>query len=85
MQARRYSWQWRCAAGPSDTDVTTDYLINQEDYYVALAMRQRLEGEINFAAPVFDNMLSSSRPDIVAEQLKVFHSRLEEHFGPNKS
>ena len=61
----------------SDTDVSTDYLINQEDYYVALAMRQRLEGEINFAAPDFDNMLSSSRPDIVAEQLKVFYSRLE--------
>ena len=61
----------------SDTDVTTDYLINQEDFYVALAMRQRLEGEINFAAPDFDNMLSSSRPDIVAEQLKVFYSRLE--------
>ena len=61
----------------SDTDVTTEYLINQEDYYVALAMRQRLEGEINFAAPIFDNMLTSTRPDIVTEQLKVFHSRLE--------
>ena len=59
----------------SDTDVTTDYLITRR-LLCGACYAPALEGEINFAAPDFD-MLSSSCPDIVAEQLKVFYSRLE--------
>ena len=59
-----------------DTDFSTEFLINQEDYFMALALKQRLEGEILLRKPVFDSELLSARPDIVSEQLKVFNSRL---------
>ena len=35
-----------------DTDFSTEFLINQEDYFMALALKQRLEGEILLRKPV---------------------------------
>jgi membrane fusion protein, adhesin transport system len=59
-----------------DTDFSTDFLINQEDFYMSLAAKQRLEGEILLSKPNFGDDITEMRPDIVSEQLKIFNSRL---------